>query len=557
MDCNEISQAVLTHSECLVKQAIKHAPHLISKPNAIGQTPLHLSMDWPEGIQILLNAGADVDAADKWRLTPISYAAQHHQHEALRLLEQAGCKLHYHPLGYQDLVETLRADTIAHDGRLSHVQASVQAREATIDYIISLLRVRRQSLGNLVNTTLDPSLTKRLDMSPDKLLDHKASLAVAMLKENGIPVPRSLLSVEPKGKTVYHFEGRNINQARSLWQAGFRDVNELDDSGRSPLMGQGGFGYTTGELQATLELLAWFLSKGADLHGLQRYAFRTAAENKNEPWRSLPSYLTDARSSIRALHYIGQRLGHIMLFFFTPCKHSYQPSLSLGSSAKKLLRDIVSDTMRDACCCACSSGGCAAINFMLKRHLEDVRWRRNSFKSSVYQVLRYTRCVAELSQIEESKITWLRSEMIRIITFERLGLKHTCCSAKNSSSYTGIVIAELGDEEDKEEIRKEQEEQVEKLESLIDEFEDKNQALGVPFVEFLSGYWHKRMKEVLREEVLVDRDQLRQIGVVMDEDSCTSSDASYSDSESEEASESEDAFADAFDDREAENEEDD
>lgn len=419
------------------------------------------------------------------------------------------------------------------DTWLPYLQASVQDREATLACIISLLRVRRQRLGNLVNTTLPPSSIERLNMSPDKLLDHKASLAIAMLKENEIPVPRSLISVEPEGKTVYHIDHLTINQARSLWRAGFRDINELDESGLSPLMGQGVFASPYGEFQARLEHIAWFLSKGADLHRLQRYAFRTTKDVEIGQWRTFSYITTDIRSSIRALHYIANYLGNSMVNSFNDLNDLHQQSLSFGSSAKKILCDILSDTMRDACCCACSSGGCAAIGFTLKDPLEYARSHWTSPKSRVEKVLHYTQFIAELSQIEDSKTTWVRSEMIRIITFERLGLKHTCCSEGSFHSHRGRVIAELGDEEDKEEIRQEQQEQVERLESLIIEFEDKYQELKIPFNKFLNGYWHTRMKEFLREEVPVDREQLSRIGVVMDESGYTSSNASYDDSESE------------------------
>ncbi|MCJ1251860.1 hypothetical protein MMC30_009098 [Trapelia coarctata] len=56
------------------------------------------------------------------------------------------------------------------------------------------------------------------------------------------------------------------------------------------------------------------------------------------------------------------------------------------------------------------------------------------------------------------------------------------------------IIAELGDEDDRQEIRLEQEEQVARMEDLILEFETKYQEMGIPLIDFFEGYWHKRTR---------------------------------------------------------------
>ncbi|KAI9868573.1 MAG: hypothetical protein M1830_005630 [Pleopsidium flavum] len=101
---------------------------------------------------------------------------------------------------------------------------------------------------------------------------------------------------------------------------------------------------------------------------------------------------------------------------------------------------------------------------------------------------------------------------------EKFQPRHTCCIEDIPDYETGTyVIAELGDEEDRQEIRQEQAEQAEKLESLLLESEDKYRELGTPVVDFFDGYWHDRMKEIVQEQVRSNEDELQRIGVVLEE----------------------------------------
>ncbi|KAA6410751.1 MAG: hypothetical protein FRX48_05061 [Lasallia pustulata] len=94
-----------------------------------------------------------------------------------------------------------------------------------------------------------------------------------------------------------------------------------------------------------------------------------------------------------------------------------------------------------------------------------------------------------------------------------------------------LVIVELDDEDDRREIREEQSEQAEKLEALLVEFEEKYDESGVPFCEFLNGYWKDHMKETLREKVPIDQTELERTGVALRE---TISNVSLQSSEDEE-----------------------
>ena len=511
----------------------------------------------------MLNTSANVDAADWNKHTPVVYGVHRHLLEPIRLLTQADCSLRFfwHLRGSN--CTTLLEYSIGDECKnWWYPETLVKSSEATVDYVISLLRERRQRLGNLVKTSLPPSSIGRLDMSSDKILDYKADLAVAMLEEIGIPVPQSLLSMEPLGRTVYHIPYLNLRHARLLWEAGFRDINALDSLGLSPLMHQASglmlylhdWHYDLRAASRSLELLGWFLSNGANLHSLQRYAFRKV-DNKNNRRKDQQIQRTEMRSSVAALHYAGMLSGQWISLNING--DTIKLSRSRNNDSITLLLDILGDTTRDTCCCACSSGGCVALTMMVKypRMYEADRYILLPRVRKMW--LSYLQRLVEPCRVEEPQIKWLRLEVFRIITFDRFQLKHTCCSSerfwdKALGVYTSAIV-ELGDEEDREEIRQEQDERVEKLEALILEFEDKYQELGIPLGDFMDGYWRRRTREVMREQVAIDREQLSQIGVVMDEDGHASSDAF---DESEWPSEEEDAYSDASDESEGISEED-
>ena len=108
--------------------------------------------------------------------------------------------------------------------------------------------------------------------------------------------------------------------------------------------------------------------------------------------------------------------------------------------------------------------------------------------------------------------------MFRFHTFQKLKLRHTCCTMGWALQTTDMVFEELGDEEDRQEIRLEQKEQVARLEALVEEFDSKYQAMGIPIIDFFEGYWQQRMNEVINEKSQIDKEKLNEIGVVLQEE---------------------------------------
>ncbi len=461
----------------------------------------------------MIGANADVDAPDDSGFTPLVYAAFLHVHESMRLLVEANCCLS------GSLLECLMWAEDRPSSRDTQV-------ESTVNIAISMLSERRRRLQNLAITSLPQSLIDEFKIVPNRLIDSKVGGVIAILDDIKVPVPQSLRSACRNDGSVYHSHSLNTRRAEILWQTGFRDdLNELNSLGMSPLMNhQWGRTGEGGRLEGYLDLFAWFLSKGANVHQLQRYAFQ---ENKNaEARRNLERWLRrDIKSSVVAVHYLGKHLGGLNLSNELNCYGRFRSKrqlCSLRDRSIQLLKEIWSDPVRDSCHCACSSSGCLAFTHTIKEVIKDVRKQQTLVARERLEgpelvvetmVSNHIYKVAAILNVKYSpELAWLCSDMCRFHAFEKLKLRHTCCVGYN------MLIVELADEEDREEIRIEQEEQAERLEELVKEFDDRYKEMGLPFVKFFEEYCRPRMDEVLQEQGEVDEEALRRIGVVLHKD---------------------------------------
>ena len=535
---------MLAESETLLHQAIKRYPHQIDEPNMAAQTPLHLSVRWPKGIKILIDADADINAGyDQGWPPPIFYAAFWHAHESIRLLLEKDCCMHIEsPPRMMIDATTLLKYAIKNENSpdpYAKTRASIKDVRLTVEIIASALSTRRRSLENLAMIHLPQVSIMELGIRPDRVLDSKAGKAIEMLEMKKMSVPPSLRAIETEGQSVYHTGIMNLQQAELLWQSGFRDIDELDKSGLSPLM-CAQQQYIFRNFEEVLALPNWFLSKGANRYQLQRHPFRTSTSHFqlkrhrfrtgspatrssiNRPW------LMDSSSSVAAIHYLGQRLGRVgiclqgqtsdtlrksLVRIPTQWSHSFLKDSYLADvHSSELLRTILGDPLRDSCQCACSSSGCLSFTQMSKQPSGSINHLLPSeaFKAALVD----TYCTALILDVDNKlELAWVRSEMFRFHTFQKLNLRHTCCTTNHQH-----IIAELGDEEDRHEIRLEQEEQVAELEALIEEFESEYQVKGIPIIDFFEGYWQQRMEEVMSEKNHVDKEKLNEIGVVLHEE---------------------------------------
>ena len=478
LGCNSISLAILRKSEVDLQQALTVSPSSINETNNMGQSALHLAVEWPRGMDLLLQAGADVNCRDSRNYSPLFYAVEMSLVEPINLLALADCSLL--DAGAQFLFE--RAENLAISAHPN--QGQVTAAEMVVNILVDMIADRRQRLYNLANSALPVSDLDRL-CHDSYLPDESASRLYSALLRHGNAVP---LALDP-GKyraTLFHQIRTSSRVAERLWKAGFREIDGRDSWGRTPLMCAKIGDMSPINLEFWLEYVAWLLEKGADFYAKQDLTLYCE------------HFEVDCRSEVQlmsatAVHFVAYEVGSGLRWALNGLGTWVEESLSRTS--KKMLQRVLMDNVSDACMCACSISGCNALTMITKRYNSyRVSWERHSqglvdFWSKVK------------SFCDPLKI----SELLRIMTFEGLGMTHTCCYFYDRSFS-------IKNEAEIDEIHDEEAEDLQKLEELLEEFEAKRNELDIPFEDFLTEYWQPRMKEVLEEGAL-DEDALREIGV--------------------------------------------
>ena len=518
--CNEISRAVLLRSEHELATAISRSPHSINEPNAMGQTPLHLSVEWPLGIKTLIEAGANVNRDDIAGETPIIYACQCQLVETTRLLADAGCDLILPPLLASKASTSVLGFALDREHRATWSSPCAASTCAIIDCLIESLVKRRKALQILISTLPDLPLLDSRVLLPDRVLDAYAGEACSILKAHRITIPPSLWP-DAFQRTVYHLSNLSLRSADLLWDAGFRDIDGFDVFGTTPLMRPVGNRYRS--LQEYLQMVEWFLSRGADLCKAARKAdgLQTLWEQVNQ------GRLIDENRleiGVTTLHFVTHNIAIKMLEeiasqlpIFQGFQFLRRHVQTMNSPSQGLLCKVIAYAVQDRCTCACSLAGCTGLLLVLKNFGYTLRTGPHATEPAMAQ--KWLFLVSELlietmRQTEESGeplYDRLILDAIRFLTFEGLELRHTCCYCD------GNWYSTYDDNEERLEIWEEDKLRLAQLEKLIPEFEGKWCELSIPFLQFMKEYWQPRMDQAIQEWEEINEQELRRIGVIVEE----------------------------------------
>ncbi|KAH7008767.1 hypothetical protein EDB80DRAFT_872565 [Ilyonectria destructans] len=502
LEYGRLSRAILEESEPDVRRILCTSGFPTLEKGPGGETPLHLAVSWARGVEILLELGGEtcqslVDAEDSRGDTPINYAIRLGQAESIRLFLAANARI--------DLENTQTLEELG----------LFQYRRPQSDEVIYLLGQelanRRKELVSFSLRWLSGDEALRFGLLGHQVLQEEASSVVQALQECLIPIPWQFQGIRPG--SIYHSDCMSATLAESLFRAGFNHTNVLFH-GFTPLMtvdiweisnrrGMGGI----------LDLVAWFVDHGADLHSsiprvacspstpservsgcfqvIHRIAFETALDG----YRSLPRILSNDEPRIAQLS------------------------------------RILEDPTTDPCNCYCARRGCSPASLFARGiwdHIDDTHPSQPH-----RQLISEWRYGVELinAVLSSSKAqTKAAMDIIRLSTFTRLGMKHTCCKyeywefipdishteAIRDGKYTIISIM---DPEDIAEIQEEDQHLATHLDSLVEEFDAKFMELGQPFSEFFLGYWWSRMDEVDAEKDELsceDIEAIEEAGVILE-----------------------------------------
>jgi hypothetical protein len=421
-------------------------------------TLLQLSVSWSQGIQILLEAGADINAF--CYSYPLEMAIRGNYYESAKILLKSGCPLN---LEYISLSEGLNDE-----GKMSFL-------------LIAELVSRRKRLLKVAQAHMPPRVLDELfpKENDSTIPDINVPKIISTLAERGVRLDSSL-KIESPG-SIYHHAFVKPRTLDRLYEAGFNRVDLYDSTGRTPLMIPSICQSLNGYCQKRVK---WLLSKGADPNRKLAWntggtAFHLLAVCMNKKlWPST------VRAWISGTPNIREKNENPLLF----------------------TRYVLETAERDSCICACVTEpttdgddddddggefrGCTPFTAALRSLVdppprfyiqEAARFGINSFAETIGF---FISLVGRTTEIEHA--------VIRMMTFDALDLRHTCCRDRN---FEEMLVRP--DEDEVHEIRDEEQRLLEGFERLVAELTRKFENSSLAIMDFLQGPWYRDVVEYL------------------------------------------------------------
>ncbi|CAG7925023.1 unnamed protein product [Penicillium olsonii] len=420
---------------------------------------LGLSFGWPQGLQILLQAGADASDSS---IRFVEDTPRGGTFESVKLMLEAGCYIGFYNIrDCQELKNGVRIQSLL-------IQEMATRIRKLWDF--ALIHLPLHELPNLITheTVTDKYF----------IFDVHVQETLAKLEAQGTEIcPRIAI---PRWCDIFGYptcfsqEMFSAETLENFYLHGFRGLNGFDKSGLSPLQSSFDFLFATekSDWKRKLYRSRWLVSRGALVH------------------------LTVPGTNASIAHHLG--VGAAEILIQTVLQHlRWKPNNRFRIWKQALFqageRWFLVPSITDQCRCPCSPRGCTTLSVVLRRILR--KSKRRDFKAAFSGT-----DGRELIQflIESSKMTpTAHEEFIRCLTFDALDLKHACCRIKIRSRLGSKLKSR--EEEEIEEIIDEQKLRLIDFEKLVIEFQAKLDELALPIIEFLEGYWYNRMVEYLRQ----------------------------------------------------------
>ena len=270
--------------------------------------------------------------------------------------------------------------------------------------------------------------------------------------------------------TAFHVRGLSVRHADWLWDAGFQEVDELDDQGQTSLM-----------LTSDSALGAWLIRKGADPRKRHCGGLWTAA------------------------HYLGRKV-----YNSSDVYEQFMPVLQEFG----LFEETVS--LRDDCQCACSLSGCTLLSNLVGQNIK-MWWEERPLGSRIL-ALRNELGPLDSFTTQHDPRTLIGKNLweaaLRALAFYMLGLTHTCCYI----SRFARILCSLRSQDETTEIREEEAESIQRLEKMLAEAFAKQELSNPshPFCSFIDFFYERINQE--SEDGKDKNDyirRLREMGVIV------------------------------------------
>jgi hypothetical protein len=458
------------------ERIIDAEPSLCFEKNAFDMTPIHLAANWPDGLKKLLNRSGGLQRVAVSSVgfpTPLICSSSQNSSfcreggnptfcsncacfECTEIILRYDCSLR---------VEDLR-------------KAMYLASHRTKLKLFEHLKNRRIRLQYFALEKLSPEDCKLLGLSPGQIPDARANEIVRKLQQKGWKIPEPLQigtekaprpTMEPSyWGSVYHLIDCTAT-ADMLLALGFKDFDSMDTKGRTPL-----------STASSVEYALWLIDHGA---------------NVVSPLGNIGSKLNQT-----AVHTFAHQFGYYLSGSWGG-RGSWGKLAGEARAARKRLVDLTCNMdAPDNCRCACSPQGCTPFTGILKSALEaGYAYSPISRRARLTKLQKDFNRTTQALPLDVFGLPKIPLASLRFLTFEALGVRHTCCycdcELRQSSPFGNAY-----DDEDLQELREEDSSLVEILEELMQEFETRYYTSDENLLQFVERYWTHR------EEVLEDMD---------------------------------------------------
>lgn len=459
--------------------------------------PLHVAAPWPKGIELLLQLGGDeiktiLNAPNAFGESPLDYALELGQLQSVELLVSANAEIN---LESTNNIETSKMAN----------QNSPQIDEI-IDFLCQTLADRRKSMLRHAREWLPTHETAKFRLEDQDMLQDTAFEVSKVLQHQGNHFSQWFRNVQPG--SIYHSACLSMNLARALLKVGFESPNTTFH-GFTPLMTIGLY-YVTHRrfLEGTVDLVTWFLDQGANLH----------SSIPVSGVKGIATQPTTPCLEFKAIHQIADSYGEGI----------YRSNITAEDHLRvSHMRAIISDASPDPCTCYCSPKGCTPATLFMRSFFKICR---RHLKASDYLDIMHEGIELISAFLKNDRACDIATDVIRASTFQRLGMKHTCCNYIRQSlddQKTGVThailvgkykIVDIMSLDEVAEIQEEDQHLALRLEALVAEFTAKYNEQKVPFHDFFFGHWWQRMNDVEVENdegCADDLEEVQGIGVLL------------------------------------------
>ncbi|KAF3021573.1 hypothetical protein E8E14_013363 [Neopestalotiopsis sp. 37M] len=322
------------------------------------------------------------------------------------------------------------------------------------------IKLRRDELRQLALSYLEVGDIHRYKLDGDSVLDHHGAEVIECLTEMGIEVParfqNSFLDSR-QGASIYRLlSHHNKHDAQLLLDLGFRDLDEPDELGFTPLMTIPPYS------SDDAELMLWFVEHGADL---ARIIPDTGLNNKHG---------CSTVAHLMARKWVG----------------------SVYRSATHAMSNIAPVSTVDGCKCYCSETGCTPASILFSYFAKGYPFRDWHQQQKIINVVSRLAEFLEDNDIDMTIHRHACLSALRMLTFEALEIRHTCGCRCLGMYWTSD---DLLSSEDVEDIWEEDAHLIDRLNELQTQFETSFDESGMSFNAFLVKLWIPRMEIVLQE----------------------------------------------------------